>query len=178
LHTGHINVSATALSKCSGAWTVPTWLFTGASYLALATCPTPVPTSAEVSYYPREGGRGTEEVDSRSGHSSAFGLGLSIGRDEADLPRRGDVVAAVLLGRRVAHCEQMVIRGHSTSGTSPDPDSMTVGRSLSQMGGAEDQRNDRDAGEGLLRGAPGQEANPWTRVWVVAEVVDRRAVRW
>lgn len=51
-------------------------------------------------------------------YTSAFGLRLAIGRDEANLSWRGNIIAAVLLGRREAHCEQVVIRGHNTLGDS------------------------------------------------------------
>ena len=56
------------------------------------------------------------ERDLRCIHSTPLSLRLSIGRDKADLFRRWDVVSAILLGRRVAHCEQEIIRDPSTLG--------------------------------------------------------------
>jgi hypothetical protein len=50
----------------------------------------------------------------RSIYSSALRLRLTVGGNEADLLWRGKMTAAVLPGRRVAHREQVVIRGHST----------------------------------------------------------------
>lgn len=66
------------------------------------------------------------EVHLRRIYSSPFSLRLAIGRDEANLPRRGNIIAAVLLGRREAHCEQVVIRGHNTLGDSFDPHSIAI----------------------------------------------------
>ena len=61
-------------------------------------------------------GTSTVERDLRCVHSTSLSLRLSIGRDKADLFRRWDAVSAILLGRRVAHCEQEIIRDPSTLG--------------------------------------------------------------
>ena len=61
-------------------------------------------------------GTRTVERDLRCVHSTPLSLRLSIGRDKADLFRRWDAVSAIFLGRRVAHCEQEIIRDPSTLG--------------------------------------------------------------
>lgn len=102
-----------------------------------------------------ETGMISSEASLRRVYSSALGLRLTIGRDEANLSRRGNMIAAVLLGRREAHCEQLVIRGHNTLGGS-EAASLSLWRS--RVGGKTSEGRGRGRGRKAAGEADGGRA--------------------